>query len=252
MKMRFVSVAVCSLLFSGKAFAGWYHVENYEGFLGPNPIHFSIQTYDGFGSGITVEGSYFQDAKQTPITIYGRVSDGKLGLCEISDDKEFYRILTMGSKTPVDTSGCPFSLEMNETGATGTWSKGTEKYPVTLKKVASLDDTHDQKIDGSVDIPFWAQTATERFSGTYTSTGAGICMEKMQVIHKRSGRVAQEIRFKDEDCNAGMLMTPIYENVQKFTEKSSDTISVNFRDGRAGYSMDYVFNKKTKKYQHVK
>ncbi|TPK83600.1 hypothetical protein FJ936_17485 [Mesorhizobium sp. B2-4-13] len=60
---------------------------------------------------------------------------------------------------------------------TGSWSKGTDRYPVTLKKIASLDDTGEAKIDGTVEISFWAQTATDRFSGIYTNTSAGLCMK---------------------------------------------------------------------------
>ena len=50
-------------------------------------------------------------------------------------------------------------------------------------------------------------------------------------------------------CNAGMLMTPIYWNVQKSVERGKDIISVNFYDGRAGYEEEYVFDRKTKKYR---
>lgn len=249
--MQFISAVFFVLLLSQKAAAGWYQVENYEGFIGPNPVHLSLQRNDSFGSGITVEGSYFYDAKQSPIAVYGKINGTSVSLCEIADDKEFDRVLVMGSKTPVDTTGCPFSFDIDESGATGAWSKGADKHPVTLKKVASLDDTGDGKIDGTVEIPFWAQTATDRFAGIYANTGAGICMEKLLVISKRSKKVVQEIAFDDEDCDAGMLMTPIYMNVQKQTEKTFEIISVNFRGGGAGYTMDYVFSRKTKKYQKL-
>ena len=248
----FISAIFCVLLLSGKAAAGWYHVENYEGSIGSQPVHVSLQTYDGFGSGITVEGSYFYDAKQSPIAVFGQLNGTRLALCEISNDKEFDRILVVGSKIPVDTTGCPFSLDMAESGATGTWSKGADTYPVTLKKVASLDDTGDPKIDGTVEIPFWAETAADRFAGVYTNTDSGTCMAKMQVIKKSSRKVVQEIAFDDDGCNAGMLMTSIHENVQKWVERGKDIISVNFRGGGAGYTMDYAFDRKTKKYRQRK
>jgi len=252
MGRRFISAIFCLLLWSVTATAGMYHVENYEGSIGSNPVHVSLQTYDGFGSGITVEGSYFYDAKQTPVAVYGKIDGTTIALCEIADDKEFNRVLVMGSKTPVDTTGCPFSLDTSESGATGSWNKGADKYPVTLRKVASLDDTGEGKIDGTVEIPFWAETAADRFAGVYAKTDSGICMAKMQVIKKASGKVAQEIAFDDDICGAGMLMTPIYMNVQKFVERGKDVISVNFRDGGAGDAKDYVFNRKTKKYQQKK
>ena len=248
----FISAVFCLLALTGQAAAGWYQVDNYEGSIGPNPIHLSLQRYDSFGSGITVEGSYFRDAMQRPIAVYGTVNGTKVSLCEIADDKEFYRVLVMGSKTPVDTAGCPFVLDVNADGATGSLSKGADRLPVILKKVASLDDTGDAKIDGTMEIPFWAETAADRFAGVYANTSAGVCMTKMQVIKKSSGKVVQQIRFDDDDCNAGMLMTPIYMNVEKGVEHGKDIISVNFRGGGAGYTTDYVFNRATRKYQKKK
>ncbi|TPK07558.1 hypothetical protein FJ872_23935 [Mesorhizobium sp. B2-5-9] len=136
---------------------------------------------------------------------------------------------------------------------TGSWSRGTDRYPVTLKKIASLDDTGEAKIDGTVEISFWAQTATDRFSGIYTNTSAGLCMKKMRVIKKSSRKVVQEITFADDDaCSAGMLMTTIYMNVEKWVERGKDVISVNFRGGGAGTAVDYVFNSRTRKYQRRK
>lgn len=249
MRRGIIAAVGCLLLLSQKAFAGWYQVENYEGSIGPNPVHLSLQRYASFGSGITIEGSYFYDAKQSPIAIYGKVDGSRLSLCEIADDKEFQRVLVMGSKTPVDTTGCPFLLELAENAATGSWSKGKDKHPVSLKKVASLDDTGDLNVDGTVVIPFWAETATDRFAGVYTKTDAGICMTKMQVINKKKKRVVQEIGFDDQDCNAGMSATPIYMNVQKWVEGGKDIISVDFGGGKFAGASDYVLNPKTKKYR---
>ncbi|MBL0371661.1 hypothetical protein JJB09_06445 [Rhizobium sp. KVB221] len=248
MGRRLIPTLVCLLLLSEEAAAGWYHVENYVGFLGPDPIHFSIQTYDSFGSGITAEGSYFYDAKRSPVVLYGKASGTKLELCEISDDSAFNRTIIIGSKAPIDTTQCPLSLDLDDSGATGTWSKGDKKYPVTLRKVAMLDDTGDGQIDGTVEIPFWAQTATHMFSGIYANTPAGICMERMQIINKSSTKIDQQIDFDSNDCNAGMLMTPIYLNVEKQANGDGDIVFVNFRDNRAGYTMDYVFDSATRKF----
>ncbi|TIU78219.1 MAG: hypothetical protein E5W13_12015 [Mesorhizobium sp.] len=244
--------AICFvLLLTGKAAAGWYQVDNYEGSIGPNPVHLSLQRYDSFGSGITVEGSYFDDAEQSPIAVYGKISGTSVSLCEIADDKEFDQVLVMGSKTPVDTTGCPFSLNVGERGATGTWSKGPDKFPVTLKKVASLDNNGKAKIDGTVEIPFWAQTATHRFAGVYEKAGFLACMTKLQVINKKRKKIVQVIRFGGDDCNAGILMTAIYMNVQKQTERNLEVISVNFGGSSSGYTQDYVFSVRTKKYQQL-
>ncbi|MEP6566634.1 MAG: hypothetical protein ABJB10_16005 [Mesorhizobium sp.] len=249
MARQFVSAVFCLLLLSGKAMAGWYHVENYEGSIGPNPVHLSLQTDDSFGSGITVEGSYIYDAKQSPIALYGKISGTSVALCEIADDKEFEQVIVMGSKTPVDTTGCPFALELGDGVLAGSWNKGADKFPVNLKKVAGFDDTGEGKVEGTVEIPFWTQTATDRFAGIYAKTDNGICMTKMQIINKKRKKAIQTIKFGGDLCNAGMLMTPIYWNVQKSVERGKDIISVSFNDGRAGYEEDYVFDRKTKKYR---
>jgi hypothetical protein len=242
----------CFLLLGQEAVAGWYHVENYEGFIGPYPVHFSLQTYDSFGSGITAEGSYYYDAKQSPVAIYGNANGKELTLCEISDDAELDRILIVGSKTPVITAGCPFSLVLEESEITGTWSRDANQFPVSLRRVAGLDDTGSGRIEGTVEIPFWAQTAAHRFSGIYTNTDSGICMEKLQIVNKGSRKVDQEIAFDKNDCNAGMLMTPIYLNVEKQPQNGVDVVSVDFRDNRAGYSTDYIFNRAAGRYSQKK
>lgn len=241
MKTFILTVAGLFIL-SGQAFAGWYHVENFEGFIGDRPVHFSLQKYDSFGSGITVEGSYFYNGERIPIPLYGTVNGDNVRFCEIANEKEFQKVLIVGSKTPVDTTRCPFSLTVNQTGATGAWHDEATSHPITLRKVATMDDTSDATITGTVEIPFWAQTANQMFSGIYEKTASGICMTTLRVINKASGKVDQEIGFPDDPCDAGMVMTPIYMNVEKFTETGTVEIAINFRDGGMGHSQSYRFD----------
>ena len=248
----FIFAVVGLFTLSGQAFAGWYHVENFEGFIGDRRVHFSLQKYDSFGSGITVEGSYFLDDKRSPIPLYGTVNGDSVRLCEISTEREFQKVLIVGSKMPVDTTRCPFSLTVNETGATGAWNDGKTFQPVTLNKIGALDDTGDLAITGSVEIPFWAQTAHQMFSGIYEKTASGICMTKLHVINKASDKVGQEIRFPDDPCDAGMVMTSIYMNVEKFTETDTVGIAINFRDGGMGHSQAYKFDPLAKAFVQTK
>lgn len=248
--MRTFILAVVGLftLYS-QAFAGWYNVENFEGFVGDRSVHFSLQKYEGFGSGITVEGSYFFDDRREPIPLYGTATDGIVRLCEIANDQEFQKILIIGSKAPVVTTDCPFSLTVNETGATGAWTGGATSHPITLKKVATMDDTSDAVMTGTVEIPFWAQTANQMFVGIYEKTASGICMTKLHLINKASGVIDQEISFPDDPCDAGMVMTPIYMNVEKVAEDGTDEIAINFRDGGMGYSQAYRLDAAVNKYK---
>lgn len=201
-----------------------------------------------FGSGITIEGSFYFEAERRPVALYGTMSGAKVRLCEISGDAELNRIVVQGSKTPFETATCPISLTLGDEAATGTWKRDGVEYPVALRKIASLDDTGEAQIDGNVVIPFWAQTKTHMFAGTYAGTSAGICMQKVEIINKGNGKVDQDIAFGDDNCNAGMLMTPIYMNVEKWIDAGAEIISINFRDSRAGYSENYVYDKTSRKY----
>lgn len=239
--MRRLTLAIAALLlFSQSAAAGWYRVDNYEGTVGPYAIHLSLQTYD-FGSGITVEGSYFVEGQNSPAVVYGLAVDGKIKLCEIADKAEFESKLVQGSTTPFDMSACPIVLDLDDSGAVGTWEIGGKGHAVALGKVAGLDDTGEGVVVGAVAIPFWDHTASHMFSGVYSQTDAGICMERLQVIDKRTSQVAQEISFDDDDlCGAGTVMTQIYRNVETYDDGATELVSVNFADGRWGYAVDYL------------
>jgi hypothetical protein len=241
------------LLLAGKAEAGWYHVENFTGLIGSWPIHLSLQTYDGFGSGITVEGSYFEDAKQKPVVLYGTAAGERLSLCLITDDRAFESIIIQGSKTPVDTGKCPISLVLDETGATGSYSKDGISLAINLKRVGMLDDTGAFRIEGKVEIPFWSHTGKHRYSGIYTNSHAGICMTRLDIIDRHTGRIEQTIDLRDPElCNAGMVMTPIYLNVEKDKDGKNEMFYVNHADNRGGHTSDFILNRRTGKYRAKK
>ncbi|HTO27911.1 MAG TPA: hypothetical protein VL017_04915 [Devosia sp.] len=238
MRRLTLAIAALSLLSQGAA-AGWYQVDNYEGTLGPNAIHLSLQTYD-FGSGITVEGSYFLEGQKVPAVVYGHSLDGKIRLCEIADDAEFDSKLIQGSATPFDTSDCPIALEIGDDGLVGTWVADGASHAITLAKVASLDDTGDGTVVGTVIIPFWDHTSSHMFSGIYAQGDTGICMESLRLINKQTSQVDQEISFDDNDlCAAGTVMTQIYRNVETYDDSTGRAVLVSFADGRWGYEVDY-------------
>lgn len=236
------------LAMAGDARAGWYHVENFEGRVGSDTIRLSLQRYDGFGSGITVEGSYYRDSDLTPVALYGKAAGGSLELCEITSEAELLKTIIQGSKTPVETAGCPLKLHVTPDRATGTWFDGAETRAVDFTKVATLDDTGDGALTGDVEIPFWAQMPTQVFIGLYSQTSSGICMTKLRVGNKATGKIEQEIAFPDEPCDAGMLMTPIYLNVEIGDDEA---VLVNFRDGRMGFARSFKFDAGTNKFRQV-
>lgn len=245
-KWLFILAGVLS--FAGDAHAGWYRVENFEGRVGSDAIRLSLQRYESFGSGITVEGSYYRQADQRPVPLYGKVAGDRLELCEITSEAELLKTIIQGSKTPVETTGCPLRLDVTSAGATGTWSRGAETIAVDLTRVAMLDDTGEGVLTGQVEVPFWAQTPTHLFIGIYEKTSAGICMTTLRVTNKATRKIDQEIAFPDDPCDAGMLMTPIYLNVEKGDE---DTVFVNYRDGGMGFAKTFGFDAGATRYRPV-
>lgn len=235
------------LSFGQQAMAGWYQVDNYEGEIGGRPIRLSLQRYD-FGSGITIEGSYYFGAERRPAALYGALKGDQVVLCEILSDAELQRIIVMGSKTPFDFSKCPLVLSLDGDRANGTWERNGVRHAVALKKTGSLTDTGEAIIEGEVVIPFWAQTRTHMLAGHYENSASGLCMSKLVFINKASGKIDQELRYGGDPCDAGMIMTPIYMNVQVWMEAGPEIVSVNFRDGGAGYSEDYVYDTSAKRF----
>jgi hypothetical protein len=252
--MRKIALPFALFFFSaGPAMAGWYHVENFSGTLGAMPVHLSLQDYASFGSGITAEGSYFYDSQLSSIALYGRRDGAKIALCEISGAKQFDQVIVQGSKTPVSTAGCPFSLTEAGAALSGSWSKDGKTYPVTLARVGQFDDTGTEgKLDGNGEIPFWGQTASHAFLGDYVLADSKLCLGSIKVMDKKAKTLVQTMSFDKEDCTAGLVMTPVYMNVQEQTEKGAETVTINFADGRMGSTEDYRFNAKQGRYVKVK
>lgn len=223
------------------AFAGWYRVDNYRGEVNGKPIQLSLQRYE-FGSGITIEGSYFLEAERRPVALYGMLNGERAILCEITSDAELDRIVVRGSKTPFDFSDCPLTLDVTEGQAVGQWKRDGGPEHVSLVHVASLDDRREQNLAGRFVIPFWAQTEAHMFTGTYENFPSGICLSKVEMVRKSTGKVDQTLTYGGEGCTAGMVMTPIYMNIQKWIDGSTAVISVNFKDNAAGFSDDFVYD----------
>lgn len=240
-------VALLMLWAAQPAAAGWYKVDNYEGTVGGRPIRVSLQRYE-FGSGITVQGSYYETAERRPVPLYGMSTDRGLVLCAIHSEAELERIVVRGSKTGFYLAECPLVLLLDGARATGTWKQDGTDRVVTLKRTASLDDSGEPVIVGAVDIPFWAQTETHMLVGRYENTASGVCMSKLAFVNKQTGKTDQQLQYGGDPCDAGMIMTPIYMNVQIWAQEGKEIVSVNFRDGGAGYEENYAYDAAANKF----
>ena len=246
MKMK-SGLAIATLLLTSTTHAGWYVVDNYEGALGAWPIHISLQTYDSYGSGLNIKGSYYYDKYRAPIPLYGKRTADMLELCEIHSAEEFERVMVQGTKQSVDTQACPFRLTLQGDGLTGQWQQEEKRYAVTLKHSASLDNTAAEHITGEhVDIPFWAQTPTHSFIGHYQASVDGITVDSISVINKKTGNTDQTIDPQQHQCQFGFFMTAIYQNME--SDNAGKMVWLNCYSQQADITVDYHFDKTRQRY----
>jgi hypothetical protein len=241
---RIIVAAFALLSLAHAARAGWYQVDNFEGEAGGRSIRLSLQYYE-FGSGITVEGSYYFVAERRPVALYGMKTASGAVLCEISSEAERERILVMGSAKPFDFGNCPLALSFAGDRAKGRWQREGTALTVSLIRTATLDDRNDPRVTGTMDIPFWAQTPTHMFVGRYENTSDGVCMSGVSVVDKASGSVDQVLRADIDTCDAGMLMTQIYRNLERGVEAGREFVWINIRGGGAGRWQDFDFDSAT-------
>lgn len=242
---KIIFVLALLLSINQAAIAGWYQVTNYTGTIGSYPIHLSLQKYD-FGGGIALVGSYYYDRHLSPIPVYGKYNgSGQMELCE-TRTSQLTKIFKKAFASGVDTTECEFKLKFQDNAASGTWSRQGKQLAVTLKLVASLDDGgNDQSTNEGVEIPFWGQTSQYMFLGTYKANQRGT--SSIQVIDKRTGRVAQKLDSELSDCGPGTDRTIIYENIEK-SVKANEQIVI-WCAGKFSSPLFYSFKSTTGKFE---
>ncbi|WP_191486805.1 hypothetical protein [Pseudomonas sp. FEN] len=206
--------------------AGWYEVRNYTGTLGSHSVHMSLQTYMWLQQGQLgkVDGSYYYDEHRIPIALHGKQQTEKqLELCEEPDKK------------------CPITLTVTDQGASGTWRDGTRTLPINLQQVGRLDNTDDnnQLLEGNVEVPMWSRTQDRMFLGVYgiqapveTYQVPYITMKAVKEVEIKTGNL---VRTLEVDDMAGLLMTPIYMNIEATVQSNGVNVLIEHGDGRMGY-----------------
>jgi len=235
--------ALMLLLFSSAAHAGWYEIQNYVGTIGTAPIHLSLQTYryinHGEKSEWRVDGSYYYDAHRVPIPLQGHLQDDEhMVLCEAippssNSESPVVPAISAGHPTP-----CPLTLNIGTDSANGEWNDGKNALPIFLHQVGRLNDTDDAKpsITGLIAIPMWYHTPTHMLLGVYQMTeDCPVSMRHLQLINIATGRIDGDMAF---DCQAGMVMTAIYQNVSRGSK--TEQITVGYDGGKMGH--DEVFD----------
>jgi len=223
-----------------------YTINNYQGRIGNNPVHLSIQNY-AFGPSSNIEGSYYYDKYRSPIALYGKRTATSIELCEVNNDKEYDEHLLEGKK--YDSSTCPLKLTDNGAVLQGNWQNKKHTLPVSLTRTDSLtQQAFSGEAPTSIEIPFWGQTALHSFIGVYQKTEKGVSIDKVKVLNKKTGNIDQIIDPQSHDCDFGFYMTAIYQNIEKDDDQSSIILNC-YSNGPADNSMFYRFDKKSQSYQ---
>ncbi|MGO2441565.1 MAG: hypothetical protein ACTH8B_17000 [Serratia proteamaculans] len=216
-----------------EASESWYVVDNYTGTIGKYPVHLSIQSYD-FGSDVNVEGSYYYDHHNSPIVLFGKESAGDIVLCEISSKEDFERYIVSGDK--YDATKCPFRITKHDQTLKGEWKNKNINLDIILSKVASMDKSNITSKNGELDVPFWGSTDKHSFVGVYKQGNDGVTINEIKVLSKNDSQVIQVINPQSKKCDFGFYMTPIYQNVERF---SSSSISLNCYSTNSDFSVEY-------------
>lgn len=241
--MKTAAIASALILMAGNAVAA-YRVTNYVGQIGAQSVHFSVQRYD-FGTATTAEGSYYYDKHLSPIPIYGlENSDKSLTLCEVHTPEEYDKAIVHGFKNGAYAIGCPLHLTLTDDGAVGEWRDSRHSYPISLKRVGSLDTTKDVQVSGVMEIPFWGQTEGHAFVGIYQASSPKV---KVQVVSKKTGMVVQTLDI-NPDCDFGYYRTTIYMNLER-SHFHSREVYLNCWSPHYGQSAYYSFDRKTGKFR---
>lgn len=218
------------------ALAGWFEVENYVGTIGDSPVHISLQSYKHLGHAHThrlhLDGSYYYDSKRIPIPLQGTAQpNGSMTLCEARRPLSVANSATVPKASAAHPVPCQMSISVDGRNAVGVWWDGKNKLPITLKKVGSLDDTDQIRLEGDIEIPMWHHTKEHLLLGIYkASEECPVSMLELRLINKRTGETDKSIEL---DCMAGMIMTTIYTNIS--AGPKSGEIKVGFQGGKMGY-----------------
>lgn len=239
--MRRTIAAVTLLVTALPAVAGWYEVKNYEGAIGPYPVHVSIQTFNWLNGHDKNErgkvvGSYYYDSKRIPIRLHGKqLPDGTLRLCETQDLKAIAGGLNLTYEQK-HADPCPFLLTPTPDGATGKWQNEKASYDVTLKAVGKMDNTEKDVLTGKMEVPMWDRSSKYMYLGIYEMHRERLIMRWIRAVNIATGKVERVADLactpSDDYCMPGLLYTDIYLNVSK-TDRAAK-VSVGYGGGKMG------------------
>lgn len=237
----FVSAFLCS---TAGANQSWYQVENYEGILGEQPIHISLQQYD-FSKKTNIRGVYYYDKYRSPIALYGIKSASSIYLCEAHNKAEQERYSENSDK--YDYTRCPFQLTDENGALKGVWKNERRQHPVTLQRTAIMTPNSVQGMSAAeIDIPFLGQTEKHAFIGLYEAADNNVTIDKVRVVDKTSGKTLQVIDPNLYGCDFGFYMTTIYRGIEDEDDKSQ--VWFNCYSTGGDKSVLYRFDKQAKRY----
>lgn len=233
--------ALAFLLLSNAAYAGWYQIKSYEGTIGNLPVHISLQTFDKLnGKADThIVGTYYYDAYRIPLRLDGKLlPGGGMTLCE-SDLRPGEQQVNEGVERR-----CTFALQVSANKLTGRWKAGATSLDVQLHQIAELDNNDEERIEGRMEIPMWYHTKKAMFIGVYSKIDVceKLAMSELKIVRIPDGVILGNIPLAEPEedadsdylrCEAGLLMTEIYSNVE-FGD-GLPSVLIHYGGGKMGY-----------------
>jgi hypothetical protein len=121
-----------------------------------------------------------------------------------------------------------------------------------LRQVGQLDNNDEERIEGRVEIPMWYHTKRAMFVGVYGKIDAceKIVMSELKTVSILDGEVLGKMLLAEPEdaaasdylrCEAGLLMTEIYSNVEFGDDLPS--VTIHYGGGKMGYDAIRRFEK---------
>nr|WED69286.1 hypothetical protein PJ912_04415 [Pectobacterium colocasium] len=181
----------------------------------------------------------------------GDSRERRLRSCEIHTPQDYDKYIVQGVKSDIDMAHCPFTLTETGEELRGEWSNGKARYDVSLRRVASFDDSvQPAKVEGQVDIPFWGKQRLTASLGCIKTAMREWSLRELKRLTRRNGNVDQLLEPDFQQCQFGFFMTPVYMNIENGGDNRSITLNC-YSHGGGDILLEYRFDAATQRYDVV-
>ncbi len=244
--MKKIFLFSIGLFFMMHASAGWFICYVYKGMIGKDSVVLFLQMTPHYSDmenkDLPVHGVYINKKSNEPVSLEGF----------------FYRINNKVQLIHRDQHGkqtqlieFPFS---SPALINGTWSDSNENKKVSLINTGSMIDTLYMDSTKPIDILMDTSLKDAYLVGIYSREVSGsnnsAKMDKLKVIDKKTGKLAQEIDLSDLDFECGNVFTILFKNVQlrDYNKDGYPDLLIWQKAGKMGSAFYALYDPKKKKF----